>query len=264
MKKMKKNKTNETDIFQSDIKRIKICFKRVGISKNIRKIFSIGEDVVVEYGSFKSAKVIDIIEDGIYKIDITLIDNTLITKVYGWYEIFKTNINNKCNIPISEDLNINFSSRNIEELMESFVMYFGVDFNPSYQRELVWNLDDEKLLISSVFNRIDIGKFVLLKLPFTDGGLNYEILDGKQRLNTLYRYYIDEFEYDGCYYSDLSFNHKLLFKSTMLSVAVANKSNMTEEKILEYFLRLNTTGKVMSVEHLNKIKSRYENLCKTK
>jgi len=77
-------------------------------------------------------------------------------------------------------------------------------------------LEDEQKLIESVFNRVDIGKFVFIHLGY-HSDIMYEILDGKQRLTALYRFYTDQFTYNGYYYSEFYFRQsKNLFHALYL------------------------------------------------
>lgn len=251
------------------VKNIKEDFDRIGNSPNDRKRFIIGEDVSVTNGGFISAKIINVIEEDIYEVEI-IYETTLpystqkyITtrkRIFGWYDIFKLPKYN-CDIKIGEDLRLNFTQQQVRSLVKTYIISFGVDFNPSYQRGLVWSNEDEEKLIESIFNRVDIGKFVFINLGISND-IMYEVLDGKQRLTTLYKYFTDEFKYKGYYYSELPLKYKHIFDGTGLAVAVTNREGLKEEDILNYFLRLNTTGKPMDIEHLNKIKDRYESILK--
>lgn len=267
----KKVQLTEEQIYEnrkaSDIKEIKEDFSRIGYAPNDRKIFEVGEDVYVTNGGFISAKILQILEKDIYEVFITYITNkpysseeVVLTRkrILGWNDIFKKE-KKECNIEIGKDLYLSFMQQTVNSLIESYVISFGVNFNPPYQRELVWDLEDEQKLIESIFNRVDIGKFVFIKLPYSSE-LLYEILDGKQRLTTLYRFYTDQFTYKGYYYSELPIEYKYLFTETSVAVAVTRKENLSEKDVLNYFLRLNTSGKVMDAEHLNNIKNKFEKL----
>ena len=54
--------------------------------------------------------------------------------------------------------------------------------NPDYQRGLVWDEENKTLLLNSIFNNIEIGKFSFIKLNYIlptfdwDKGIFYEIL----------------------------------------------------------------------------------------
>ena len=271
MAKNKKVQLTEEELYiikrNSEIKDIKEDFSRIGQSPNERKRFVLGENVFVQNGGFISAKVIDVIEEDIYEIEVVFkttesYKSETITKsrkrVLGWHDVFKLE-NENCDIKLGEDLRLSFMQQQVSSLIESYVISFGVNFNPDYQRDLVWELEDEQKLIESIFNRVDIGKFVFVHLGYSSK-LMYEILDGKQRLTALYRFYTDQFTYKGYYYSELPWNLKYVFTDTSVSVACTRKENMAEKDILNYFLRLNTSGKPMDTEHLDKIQKRFNKL----
>jgi len=269
-KKVKVELTEEQIYEQSKartIKEIKEDFTRIGNAPNDRKRFHLGESVYVSNGGFISAKVVDIIDTDIYEIEITYNANIpyssrteiqIKKRILGWYDVFKPT-NNNCSIELGEDLRLSFMQQQVSSLINSYVISFGTDFNPSYQRDLVWSLTDEQKLIESIFNRVDIGKFVFIHIGY-GSELMYEILDGKQRLTALYRFFTDQFTYEGYYYSELPWILKHVFEDTSIAVAVTRKENLAEKDILNYFLKLNTSGKPVAKEHLDKIEKRFKEL----
>lgn len=270
-KKTKKVELTQEQIYEqnkaSTIKDIKEDFTRIGYAPNDRKKFHIEEDVYVHNGGFISAKITDIIDEDIYEVLITYEANKSYSsekeilarkRILGWYDVFKLS-NKKCNLDLGEDLRLQFMQQTVSSLVESYIINFGVDFNPDYQRELVWDNENEEKLIESIFNRVDIGKFVFIHLGY-HSEIMYEILDGKQRLTALYRFFTDQFTYKGYYYSELPWEFKYVFEDTSVSVAVTRKENMSEKSILNYFLKLNTSGKPVSKEHLDKIEKRYKEI----
>jgi hypothetical protein len=271
MAKAKKVQLSQEEMYEQSknttFKELKEDFLRVGQAPNERKIFSVGEQVYTVNGGFISAYIIDILEEGIYEAEITYEANKpyssekhiLVRKrILGWYDIFKLE-KEDCNIQLGEDLRLTFMQQQVSSLISSYVISFGVNFNPSYQRDLVWDLSDEQKLIESIFNRVDIGKFVFIHLGYNSEIL-YEILDGRQRLTALYRYYTDQFQYKGYYYSDLPWKLKYVFDDTPVAVACTNKVGLAKKDILNYFLKLNTSGKPMSKEHIDKIEAQYKML----
>lgn len=271
MAKAKKIQLTEEEIYEqtkrTHVKDLREDFERIGQAPNERKKFTIGEPIYTVNGGFISGKVIGIIEEGIYEVEIIYeatkqySSETVIRtrkRILGWYDIFKTE-NKDCNIEVGEDMRLSFMQQQIGSLVSSYVISFGVDFNPSYQRDLVWDLADEQKLIESIFNRIDIGKFVFIHLGYGNH-IGYEILDGRQRLTALYRFYTDQFQYKGYYYSELPWKLKYIFEDSSVAVAVARKENLKEKDILNYFLKLNTSGKPVAKEHIDKIQTRFNEL----
>jgi uncharacterized protein with ParB-like and HNH nuclease domain len=77
---------------------------------------------------------------------------------------------------------------------------------PEFQRDLVWNRDQKRALIESIWRGIPIGSYsvnfsVCKTLP---PALTNIVIDGQQRLETLRSYWSNEFDYKGHYWQDLS------------------------------------------------------------
>jgi uncharacterized protein with ParB-like and HNH nuclease domain len=129
-----------------------------------------------------------------------------------------------------------------------------VEFNPPYQRDLVWTEKQKEELLESVFNRINIGSFVFIEREFEEGKAMYEILDGKQRLSTLIEFYTDNLSYKGIKFSELSKEERREFKNVRVSVGVLN--NLTEEEKIKYFIKLNTTGTPVDKSFIQSLKEK--------
>jgi len=127
----------------------------------------------------------------------------------------------------------------------------GVDVDVEYQRDHVWKLADKIALIDSIFNNIDIGKFVFVQRDYSSD-VFYEILDGKQRLTALKEFYEDRFKYNGYYYSELSRMDKYKFGNHGITMGYLENPN--KEAIFETFIKLNTCGKPMASKHINHVK----------
>jgi uncharacterized protein with ParB-like and HNH nuclease domain len=135
-----------------------------------------------------------------------------------------------------------------------------------YQRELVWELIDKRNLIDAMYNYTDIGKFVvvrnsyerledLIKKGFKKGLAFHELVDGKQRLNAIVEFMLDKFtDSNNKYYSELDLVHKRkLWSYNKCTIAILE--NATPDQIKRAFLNVNHTGKPMSREHIEFVKS---------
>jgi len=127
----------------------------------------------------------------------------------------------------------------------------GIDFDVEYQRDHVWKLADKIALIDSIFNNIDIGKFVLVQRDYSSD-VFYEVLDGKQRLTAIRDFYEDRFKYNGYYYSELSRMDKHKFGNH--SITLGYLENPNKEAIFDSFIKLNTCGKPMAKKHIDHVK----------
>ncbi len=229
--------------------------------------FAIGEEVHI--GNLQDVIVSDILdsESKYYEIDYTNIDhnygNPIVTphckRFVKWFDIRPIIENKHESLIHNEDLQLSYFQTSLEGLVRKKTS-FGVDFDPEYQRGYVWEMKDKMLLIDSVFNCIDIGKFVFIHLEYgeTAKDLGYEILDGKQRLSTLCDYYENRFAYNGLFYNDLSKREQSHFEN--YPVSMAEISNVTREQKLRYFLTLNRGGKQMGEEQLQRVAKMLEEL----
>lgn len=146
---------------------------------------------------------------------------------------------------------LSYSNRDVRGLI-GMAYNFGVDMNPSYQRDYVWEKKDKIELISSIFSNIDIGKFVFVHRGYGTGCM-FEVVDGKQRLNALLEFYEGRFPILGnVYFDGLSRIDKHHFEN--YPVSFAEVSGISQKEIVKLFLRLNETGRVMSSEHLENVR----------
>lgn len=151
---------------------------------------------------------------------------------------------------------LTYQQRDIGSLISMVYSEYGFDFDPDYQRELVWNIEDKISLIDSIMAKRDIGKFVLNHREWHETKPLTEIIDGKQRLTAIKEFYEDQFKYRGKFFSELHPRDKNTFENKAVSVALLD--NATYEEILETFVAVNTTGKPQDVDHLNKVKTELE------
>jgi hypothetical protein len=215
--------------------------------------FSIGEEVYI--GNLFGYRVSEILEDGM----IIVIENEKKDfRVLLWNEIFSMEKEKETSFFNKDSLNIDFSTMTIQGLIHYFY-HFGIDMNPDYQRDLIWEDNQKIFLIDSIFNDIDIGKFVLIKLDYEDNRESYEILDGKQRLSTIIDFIEDRFKFNGVLFSELSRSDKRNFLNKRISVGLSDERNFDKKKIIEYFIRLNVTGTPVSRDFLKKLEKSINN-----
>ena len=230
-------------------------------------IFNVGDEV--KYGGFNKSEIKRVVQDGRYYVLYTTSikersygepEITNEYKVVPWHSVRR--IDTKAtNFTDDNKLDLNFLHVNVESLL-GYYYGFGIDMEPEYQRDLVWDDKDKEKLLDSIFYGTDIGKFVFVHLSdeewFANGQkYSYEILDGKQRLSTLIEFYEDRFLYHGCTYSDLSKRDKYTFRET--SVALAKVTGTTMKDRYKIFLKVNNSGKAVSEEQLRKVEMLYEN-----
>lgn len=141
-----------------------------------------------------------------------------------------------------------------------------VSFENSVQRGYVWNKSRQSLLIHSLIVGFPVPPCFARK-----GDGVYDMLDGKQRLTTLQRFYNNEFaltglpmitvqedgeevliDLNGCKYEDLPNDIKDELDSTSLTIYYFD--GITEEEVAEMFFRLNN-GAAMNSAILTRVKA---------
>ncbi len=127
----------------------------------------------------------------------------------------------------------------------------NIKFDPDYQRRRVWTPVQKSRLIESFIMNVPIPPVFLYEVDFS----KYEVMDGLQRLSTVYEFYMDRFELqgleiwpelNGMRYSQLPAKVKSGIDRRYISTIVILKetAKTEEEQILKKFVfeRLNTGG----------------------
>lgn len=236
--------------------------KRLKFCPEPTYVFNIGDKVTI--GLLRDIVVIGVFEDNkVYEIEYSYEKNDYGKKeiVSGekrfvlWYDIRKSHNNQTPTLIRNQDIHLQYSQMTISSLLNK-IYFFGVDFEPEYQRDYVWEDEDKVNLIDSIFHNLDIGKFAFVKTEMKEH--RYEVLDGKQRLNAIKEYFEDKFPYKGKYFSDLSIREQDFFEDK--SIAVAEVDTSDRKTILHYFLMLNRTGKTMGEKDLKKVEEMLANM----
>ena len=262
MKKIKQPQiTPEQQRVQHINSQIESLRKRVevgSIPKNPTRLFKKGD--FVKIGALENITVEAVLFDGLaYCVHYDFMgqaygrpDRKIGDGVWSWTEVFPLTSYGKGEpLHTKDDVSISFYNSSLDSLLHK-VYHSGVDFNPDYQRELVWNMEQKLSLIDSIFNNIDIGKFTFIKLDYSRD-LIYEILDGKQRLSTLCEFYEDRFEWKGKKFSELCFSDAHHF--TGFPIIWGETEKLTDQQIYKLFIKMNTSGTPVDKDHLDKIKS---------
>ena len=72
--------------------------------------------------------------------------------------------------------------------------------NRGYQRKLVWSVAEKQRLVDSILQGFPIPLILLAERPALYGRGKYEIIDGIQRLNAVFTYIENAYEYEGKYF----------------------------------------------------------------
>jgi len=217
--------------------------------------FKVGDKIKPRTAHWDFMIVLEVIDEGrILKCEIYSKNNEKTIRYIHHLEALPENFEESSDFSnhLSSKRQISFHNASIDSLF-SYHYSFGIDYNPSYQRELCWDLKDKEKLIESIFNAVEIGKFVMVELPYKENSPGFEILDGKQRLTTLIQYYEDQFSYRGKTFSQLSQKDKNHFLNYNITLGRGDESWTLKDK-MEYFLKLNVSGVPQSEDHLNKVR----------
>ena len=77
-------------------------------------------------------------------------------------------------------------------------------FDPVYQRDLVWTREQKQAFLEALVTGQAKIEPTFIKRPFKTGQPDYEVLDGKQRLNAILDYVHGDFPIYGCINDQLS------------------------------------------------------------
>jgi hypothetical protein len=135
-------------------------------------------------------------------------------------------------------------------------------------------LEDQTALIDSIFNRIPLGFIIfsrhagyhhaddsteIVKYINLDGeeieilrrkDYTAAVIDGQQRLTTIWRFTTNQFAYKGRFWKDLSFSDQNNFKQTMLSTRIFDEEDVSYKDVLQMFIKVNK-GVPQDATHLD-------------
>ena len=149
-----------------------------------------------------------------------------------------------------------------------------IQTDPDYQRMGgVWTLENRRLLIDSIINNYDLPKIYFHELgrkAVTETGYRYAIIDGRQRLETIWQFMENKFslssdimyqkdpeiDLSGLRYSDLAKEYpriRVKFDSFVLPVVIVRTQDDEIDLIEDMFSRLNEAVPLNAAEKRNAI-----------
>lgn len=147
-----------------------------------------------------------------------------------------------------------------------------IDMSPSYQRRgSLWKRAKKAELIDSILNGYDIPKiyladFTYAQTPLNEAKTSYAVIDGKQRLETFFEFFVGELALDkdfvlsdqpdldlsGLSYIDLKTRYpKIAYRFEKFIPSVISVISDEEDRIDEMFVRLNSGLNVTGAERRN-------------
>ncbi len=102
-----------------------------------------------------------------------------------------------------------------------------LDLDPPYQRRSVWSMRDRRFFLDTIFRGYPSPSIFLFKATKESGAISYEVVDGKQRLETILKFYggkiavatdFGDVELNGKKWKALSSQHRQAFSDYVLPV----------------------------------------------
>ena len=87
-------------------------------------------------------------------------------------------------VPI--ELDTNFSEKTIDDL-NMWIKSRRVNLEPGFQRKSVWTITDRRRLIQSIISKYPVPSIFLYRRN-ERGKVVYDVIDGKQRLETIFMF----------------------------------------------------------------------------
>lgn len=134
----------------------------------------------------------------------------------------------------------------------------GIELDPPYQRRSVWNQSYRDYFIDTVLLNLPVPAIFLFEAIGENGSLSYSVVDGKQRLTTIYDFIGDEFpvsddskieRLQGKYFSEFSpVDKKDLVYSYVIPIEILPTTD--EQSLDEIFQRINRNVSRLSHQEL--------------
>lgn len=237
--------------------------------------FKIGDTFYLGADNIKIHTIIEFVvrPDGVFVIDNSFVNSTIMN--YTMIEMIshqpkKTGLSYFAEAAKAKRIIDEVHMSTITSDISMFLEYYGrdnYDFNPVYQRDLVWTTKQKEEFIKAIMvgNAEVRPTFITPPHSHRASSKPFEVLDGKQRLNAIISFVRDEFSVDGYYFSDLNCaDLSRFYRAPFIYTTVKYYSDkgwdvMSTKQKVELFLQINEYGQKVSDEHLEKIKKEYMN-----
>lgn len=133
-------------------------------------------------------------------------------------------------IYLGQQYNFHIEHLFTSSMKENDLFFFII---PEFQRSFVWTQEQQVRFIDSIFRGIPLGTYSYTKN-------NFILLDGQQRITTIYNFINNKFQYMGRYFKDLTEKELFDFKMTIFPAYVSN--NETDDYMKNYYDLMNFGG----------------------
>jgi len=247
------------------------------------RLFELEE--TVRLGGLEDIQVKEILHDGkAYRLEYTRRANreptVRMTNVWWWFDVEKLDFADKnADELFAPHLPGQVSTTSLDTITH-MMSHNGLVCDPRYQRGYVWSLADQQSLIDSIFNRINIGSIIFSRHSgylheHTDEKVKYinldgreievlrskdytaAVIDGQQRLTTIWRFITNQFPYKWYLWKNLSFQDQGQFNHTLLSTRMFDEKDVPYEDVLRMFIGVNR-GVPQDETHLDGVKQKLD------
>lgn len=134
-------------------------------------------------------------------------------------------------------MDYSFKTISIRELIR-IIENDTLDLSPSYQREFIWSLNDQKELINTIYKKYPLPN---LFINILENG-KMEMVDGQQRTRSIYRFYKSEIKFTR---KDVQQNIEIEdYLNYQIPVIFIEKAK--QEEIREFYVLINKKGKFLN------------------
>ena len=151
-----------------------------------------------------------------------------------------------------------------------------IDPTPDYQRPPAWTKKQKQLLVDSILREYDIPKMYWRTVNRPDG-IKYEVIDGQQRLRTIWEFRAGEFAlpkdtdpvggfvYAGKTYGELDLDVSTIFDAYPVDIVIVDDAlqNDQEDEVRDMFLRLQNGSTLKAQEKRNAMPGQMRNFIKS-
>ena len=252
------------------------------------RYFEVGDEC--QFGNLKDCVVGEVLYDGkAYRIDCVSVNTnygktieTPTVRYAWWYDVDSRFVRDQhASEMFVKYLPGQVVTSSIDSLFH-IMSHSGLVCDPRYQRGYVWTEEDQHALIDSIFNRMNIGSLIFsrhsgylhkdknetvtyinldgdeIQVPREKDYTN-AVIDGQQRVTTLWRFFTNKFPYRGVYYSDLHPHDRGEFNSTSISYRQFDEDDVPYKDVLRMFIQINR-GVPQDESHLDKVKKQLDEL----
>ena len=132
-----------------------------------------------------------------------------------------------------------------------------LNLDPPYQRRSVWSMRDRRFFLDTIFRGYPSPSIFLFKATKDTGAISYEVVDGKQRLETILKFYRDQIaiapdfgdmNLDRKKWTSLSSAHRRVFSDYVLPVEFIRI--IDGGQVNQVFDRLNRNSRRLQAQEL--------------